>query len=81
VVLPGKDEQHQRHARAIAASCRKRGIRAAVLRLDGGLSYWLDAGGTPDRLLELAEAALKARRSLLPPGPTLAPRSCCWTTG
>lgn len=65
VVIPDNDEPGQRHGAAVVASCRKRGLPAAVLRLDGlppkgDVSDWLAAGGTPDRLLALAEAALEA---------------------
>ncbi len=65
VGLPDNDEPGERHAAAVVASCRKRGIPAAVLRLGGlppkgDVSDWLDAGGTPDGLLALAEAALEA---------------------
>ena len=58
------DEPGEKHAAAVVASCRKRGIPAALLRLDGlppkgDVSDWLDGGGTPNELLRLAEATLQ----------------------
>jgi putative DNA primase/helicase len=60
VVLLDDDELGQRQAQAIAGSCRKRGIQAAVMPLEGDVSGWPDAEGTRDRLVALAEDALEA---------------------
>ena len=70
--IPDNDEPGKKHAADVVASCRKRGIPAAVLRLDalppkGDVSDWLNAGGTPERLLALAEAALDAPQDDPPP--------------
>ena len=51
------------HAEAVRASLASAGVACAILELDGlpekgDASDWLDAGGTADRLVELAEAAL-----------------------
>lgn len=69
VAIPGNDELAEQQAAAVVASFRKRGVPAAVLRLDGllgrgNLSDLLDAGGTPDRLLALAETALETPRQV-----------------
>ncbi len=65
VAIADNDEPGERHAGAVVASFRNRGIPAAVLHLDGpppkgDVSDWLDNGGTADPLLARAEEALKA---------------------
>lgn len=78
VAIADNDEPGERHAAAVVSSFRKRGIPAAVLRLEGlpekgDVSDWLDAGGKPDELLRRAEAALEAPQDdPEPEGPLLA---------
>ena len=64
VAIPDYDEAGEKHAAAVVASFRRRDVPAAILRLPGlppkgDASDWLDAGGTPGSLAELAEAALQ----------------------
>ncbi|MEM1346036.1 MAG: DUF3987 domain-containing protein, partial [Pseudomonadota bacterium] len=62
-VLPDNDSAGRAHAEAVKQSLTGEARAVAVLDLDGlpekgDVSDWLDAGGTPERLLTLAEAAL-----------------------
>lgn len=66
VVIPDNDQAGRDHAAAVLASCRKRGIRAAVLTLTelpekGDVSDWLDTMGSSDELEWLASQALAER--------------------
>ncbi len=62
VILPDNDGAGRAHAEAIAKSLFKAGISCRILELPdlktkGDVSDWLDAGGTRDDLLSLANAA------------------------
>ena len=74
VLLPDNDAPGWSHATQVKASLRRAGIAAAILKLPGlpekgDVSDWLDAGGTPGRLIELAERALAAPREDAGDGP------------
>jgi putative DNA primase/helicase len=61
-VIPDNDEPGRKHARAVAASCSGKAADVRLVELPGlpdkgDVSDYLDAGGTPKRLLALVEAA------------------------
>jgi putative DNA primase/helicase len=71
-VVPDNDEPGEQHAREVAQSLA--GIAASVrivhlpdLPPKGDASYWMDAGGTADRLARLAIDAPPWKRSTSPP--------------
>jgi hypothetical protein len=59
VIIPDNDEPGERHGQAVAASLHGVASSVRVVRLPTGkdVSDWLEAGGTPERLWELANAA------------------------
>jgi len=62
VALPDNDEPGREHAQAVAASLQGAAASVRIVELPGlpekgDVSNWLDAGGTPERLRELAAAA------------------------
>ena len=71
VIIPDNDEQGEAHAEAVFASLRRRGIVSAMLRLEGlphkgDVCDWLKAGGTPEKLVEMAQALLQPSCDLTP---------------
>jgi putative DNA primase/helicase len=61
VLLPDNDDVGQRHARAVAASLAGTAHRIKLVQLaglppKGDVSDWLDAGHTPEELINLARA-------------------------
>lgn len=65
VILPDNDEPGKQHAETVTNHLLPIAARVATLDLEGrpekgDVSDWIAAGGTTDKLLELAEQALKA---------------------
>ena len=74
VIAPDNDNTGREHAETVQASLVAAGVSVAILELEGlppkgDVSDWLNAGGTAERLVALAEAALDpgAERELTPP--------------
>jgi hypothetical protein len=60
VVIPDNDEAGKRHAKAVAKSLTRAGVKARILELPGlpekgDVSDWLDNGGDKGKLLQLIE--------------------------
>jgi putative DNA primase/helicase len=67
IVIPDNDDTGRDHASAVAANLARVGVRVRILELPSApakcdVSDWLDAGGTREKLEELASAALLFRR-------------------
>ena len=78
VILPDNDPAGAEHAETIKKRLTGKAERVAVMALQGlpdkgDVSDWLDAGGTPERLSELAEAALAKAQTEPAPIPPHAP--------
>lgn len=61
-IIPDNDEPGRRHAQQVAESLSRVGVRARILELPGlsdkgDVSDWLDAGGSKEELIKLAEKA------------------------
>ena len=59
VIIPDADEPGEKHAQAVAASLQGIAASVRIVRLPTGkdASDWLQAGGTPEALAEMIEAA------------------------
>ena len=70
-IVPDNDDDGENYAGDALASLTRRGIPAAILRLEGlphkgDVSDWLDAGGTAEQLVEMAQALLQPSCDLKP---------------
>ncbi len=62
-IIPDNDDAGRRHAKAVAESLARVGVKARILELPGvpdkgDVSDWLDAGGNKEELIKLAEKAI-----------------------
>lgn len=70
-VLPDNDDAGRRHGDDVVGKLKNVAAAIAVVPLPGlpekgDVSDWLDRGGSPARLIEIAQAALRACADLLP---------------